>query len=53
MSMMDLSHPDLNWVALAQGMGVPARRVTDAGGFNDALAESLASPGPYLIEAAV
>jgi len=53
MSMMDLSRPDLSWVDLAKGMGVPGRRVTDAGAFSDALAESLATPGPFVIEALV
>ncbi len=53
MSMLDLDRPDINWVDLAHGMGVPARQVTDAGAFNDALAESLATPGPYVIEAVI
>ncbi len=53
MSMMDLDRPDLDWVALARGMGVPGRQVADTGSFNDALAESLATPGPYLIEAVI
>ena len=53
MSMLDLDNPDLNFVEMAHGMGVPGRQVTDAGGFNDALAESLATPGPYLIEAII
>jgi acetolactate synthase-1/2/3 large subunit len=53
MSMLDLGNPDLSWVDLARGMGVPGRQVTDAGAFNDALAESLATPGPYVIEAVI
>ncbi|HEX7036380.1 MAG TPA: acetolactate synthase large subunit [Pseudomonadales bacterium] len=51
MSMLDLSRPDLDFVHLARGMGVPAVRATDAEAFSDALAESFATPGPYLIEA--
>ncbi|MBX3707395.1 MAG: acetolactate synthase large subunit [Pseudomonadales bacterium] len=51
MSMLDLSRPDLDFVALAKGMGVPAVRATDAATFNDALAGSFATPGPFLIEA--
>ena len=51
MSMLDLSRPDLDFVQLARGMGVPAVRATDAGAFTNALAESFATPGPYLIEA--
>ena len=53
MSMLDLTRPDLNWVALAQGMGVPAEQVSDADAFNEALARGLQAPGPYLIEALV
>lgn len=53
MGMMDLSRPDLNWTDIARGMGVPGRRVTDAGAFNDALADSLSTPGPFLIEAVI
>ena len=51
MSMLDLSKPDLDWVSLATGMGVPAVRPTDAESFSKALAESFATPGPFLIEA--
>ncbi len=51
MSMLDLSRPELDFVRLAGGMGVPAVRATDAKSFNAALAESFATPGPYLIEA--
>ncbi|MEQ9002530.1 MAG: thiamine pyrophosphate-dependent enzyme, partial [Pseudomonadales bacterium] len=51
MSMLDLSRPDLDFVHLARGMGVPAVRATDARSFATALADSFATPGPYLIEA--
>ncbi len=50
MDMLDLSRPDLNFVDLARGMGVPAERAVDAVSFHDALARSFATPGPYLIE---
>ena len=53
MSMLDLSKPDLDWVSLATGMGVPAVRPTDAESFSKALAQSFATPGPFLIEAVV
>jgi len=53
MSLMDLDRPALSWVDLAKGMGVPGRRVSDSGAFNDALAESLSTPGPFVIEALV
>lgn len=50
MDMLDLSRPDLDFVHLAKGMGVPAVRATDAKAFNEALADSFATPGPFLIE---
>jgi acetolactate synthase-1/2/3 large subunit len=53
MSMLDLSNPDLNWVSLAEGMGVPAWRANTLEEFNTALAASLSTPGPSLIEAVV
>jgi acetolactate synthase-1/2/3 large subunit len=51
MSMLDLSNPELNWVSLADGMGVPAWRVRTVAEFAIALQESFATPGPTLIEA--
>ena len=51
MDMMELNRPDLDWVAMAQGMGVAATRATTAEEFNTALAAALANPGPNLIEA--
>ena len=53
MDMMSLDRPDLDFVALAAGMGVPGEQVTTAEAMNEALARSLATPGPYLIEALV
>ena len=53
MSMLDLGNPELNWVSLAEGMGVPAWRVKTAEEFNKALAESLRTAGPTLIEAMI
>jgi acetolactate synthase I/II/III large subunit len=51
--MLDLSGPDLDFVALAQGMGVPATRATTADELVEQLGRSLASPGPSLIDAIV
>ena len=51
MSMLDLTNPELNWVSLADGMGVPAWRVRTVEEFVVALRESLATSGPTLIEA--
>ena len=49
--LLDLGEPALDWVALAQGFGVPAVRCHDAGGFDTALARAMAGEGPSLIEA--
>jgi len=50
-SLTDLSHPELDWVSLARGLGVPGTRADTADGFCDAFARALAEPGPALIEA--
>ena len=50
LDMLDLGHPDLDWVGLARAMGVPGARVTRMEDFNDRLAEGIATPGPYLVE---
>lgn len=49
-SLFDLSRPDLNWVKLANGLGINAARAQNADDFNRLLTQSLAEPGPYLIE---
>lgn len=49
--MLDISHPDLNFVALASGMGVPASRATTAEEFTQQLERAFATPGPALVEA--
>jgi len=49
-SLTDLGDPPLDWVALAHGMGVPGVRAATADELADALARSLAEPGPHLIE---
>jgi acetolactate synthase-1/2/3 large subunit len=51
--LLDLTHPRLDFVKLAQGMGVPARRVTTAEEFADALRSAFTEPGPHLIDAVV
>jgi len=51
--MLDIRRPDLDFVSLAQGMGVAATRATSAEEFNDQLARALATPGPTLVEAVV
>jgi acetolactate synthase I/II/III large subunit len=49
--MLDIGRPDLDWVAMARGMGVPAGRATTAEEFGKQFAAGLATPGPYLVEA--
>jgi acetolactate synthase-1/2/3 large subunit len=49
--MLDIDRPDLDWVSLAKGMGVPAGRAEDCQGLATQLQRGLAEPGPYLIEA--
>lgn len=51
--LLDLSGPDLDFVSLATGMGVPATRATTAEELVDQFAKALAEPGPHLIEAMV
>jgi acetolactate synthase-1/2/3 large subunit len=50
-SLLDIDRPNLDWVALARGMGVEAVRVTTAEQFDDALRAALRERGPRLIEA--
>lgn len=52
-SMLDLTGPDLDFVSLSQGCGVPATRVTTGEEMSDALRRALDEPGPHLIEAVV
>lgn len=49
----DLGDPPLDWVALAKGFGMDAIRVEDAATLSAALSRSLATPGPFLIEALI
>jgi acetolactate synthase-1/2/3 large subunit len=50
LDMLKIDRPSLDFVALAKGMGVPARAVSTADDFNKALADAIAEPGPRLIE---
>ena len=53
LSMLDLSRPDIDWVALAEGLGVPASRATSAEEFHQQFADAMEGQGPCLIEAMV
>lgn len=48
--MLEIGRPDLDWVALATGMGVPASRATDCESLAKQLQGGLAEAGPRLIE---
>ena len=50
---LNIGDPDIDYVALAKGMGVNAMRATTAEEFNDAFARCMAEPGPHLIEAII
>ena len=50
LDMLDLSRPDLDFVGLASGMGVPGERVDTMEDFNKAVARGLGVKGPYLVE---
>jgi acetolactate synthase I/II/III large subunit len=52
-ALLDLGGPDLDFVALASGMGVPGVRVTTAEEMAAALRRAMAEPGPHLVEAMV
>jgi acetolactate synthase I/II/III large subunit len=49
--MLEIGRPNLDWVALATGMGVPANRVTDCESLTRQVQRGLADAGPHLIEA--
>jgi acetolactate synthase I/II/III large subunit len=51
LSMLDLHNPSLDWVKLAEGMGVQAVQTDSARGLADALTSAIAGSGPRLIEA--
>jgi acetolactate synthase-1/2/3 large subunit len=52
-SMLDLTDPVPDYVALARGMGVPAERAQTADDLVRLLRRAYAEPGPHLIEAVV
>src|SRR5438094_4895014 len=50
LDMFEIGRPDLDWVLLAKGMGVPGTRVTSREDFARALREGFEGGGPMLIE---
>jgi len=49
-SMLELTNPRLDWVSIAQGMGVKANRVTTTEAFQFQFEQAMSSKGPRLIE---
>jgi acetolactate synthase-1/2/3 large subunit len=49
--MLDLDSPPLDWVALANGLGVEAAAATSCEGFDALFDAALSRRGPFLIEA--
>jgi len=52
-SQLDLSKTEIDFVAMAKSMGMPAEVATTAEEFNAALERALSEPGPHLIDAIV
>lgn len=50
---LDLSKPDMDFVAIATGMGVPATKATTSEELAQQFELALAEPGPHLIDAVI
>jgi acetolactate synthase-1/2/3 large subunit len=50
-SLLDLSNPDIDFVAIAEGFGVPAKLATTAEELATHFRAAIAEPGPHLIDA--
>lgn len=48
--LIDLNRPDINWVQLSQGFGVPATAAVTVAEFAAAFHRAMVEPGPHLIE---
>ena len=51
--MLAIGEPDIDWVSLAESMGVEATAVTTAEDFDEAFEKAMKSSGPKLIAAIV
>ena len=49
-SMFSLDNPEINWVSLAESLGVPAKQTLTVEDFNKAFSDGTSSEGPSLIE---
>ncbi|MBV9151717.1 MAG: acetolactate synthase large subunit [Alphaproteobacteria bacterium] len=50
LDMLDLGRPDIDWVGVARGLGVPGARVETMEEFNRRFADAVQTPGPFLVE---
>ena len=50
-SLFDIGNPEIDWVDLAKGFGVPGAKAQSADDFCTLLEKSYATPGPFLIQA--
>jgi acetolactate synthase-1/2/3 large subunit len=50
-SLFDIGNPEIDWVAIAKGFGVPAARADSADELCKLLEDSYREPGPFLIQA--
>lgn len=50
LEMFEIGRPDIDWVSLAKGMGVPGMRVSSLEAFGKALRDGFATAGPMLIQ---
>ena len=50
---LDLGRPDVDFVEIASGLGVSARRVETGEGLAEALEQAAGEPGPHLVEVVV
>jgi acetolactate synthase-1/2/3 large subunit len=52
-ALLELTRPDMDFVSIATGLGVPASRAESAEHFTRQLVRAIAEPGPHLIEAVI
>jgi acetolactate synthase-1/2/3 large subunit len=50
-SLFDIGNPNIDWVDLARGFGVPGAKANSAEEFSTLLEKSYETPGPFLIQA--
>ncbi|MFC1830723.1 acetolactate synthase large subunit [Thermodesulfobacteriota bacterium] len=53
MKMLDLQNPEIDWVSMSKGLGVPATTATTAEEFYEQFEAAMNNKGPHLIDAQV